>query len=30
MRGDESGLGTPQEDIASIVADNKLAVGRKF
>jgi hypothetical protein len=30
MRGDESGLGTPQEDIASIVAVNELAVERKI
>jgi hypothetical protein len=30
MRGDESGLGTPQEDIASIAAVNELAVERKF
>ncbi len=30
MRGDESGLGTPQEDIASITAVNELAVERKL
>ena len=30
MRGDESGLGTPQEDIASIAAVNELPVERKF
>lgn len=30
MRGDESGLGTPQEDIASIAAVHELAVERKF
>jgi hypothetical protein len=30
MRGDESGLGTPQEDIASITAVNALSVERKF
>ena len=30
MRGDESGLGTPQEDIASITAVNELPIERKF
>ena len=30
MRGDESGLGTPQEDMASIAAVNTLSVERKF
>ena len=30
MRGDEFGLGTPQEDISSIVAVNELAVERKI
>jgi len=30
MRGDEIGLGTPQEDISSIVAVNELAVERKM
>lgn len=30
MRGDEIGLGTPQEDISSIVAVNELAVERKI
>lgn len=30
MRGDEIGLGTPQEDIASIAAVNSLAVERKL
>ena len=30
MRGDESGLGTPQEDISSIVAVNELAIERKI
>lgn len=30
MRGDEIGLGTPQEDIASILAVNELAVERKL
>lgn len=30
MRGDEVGLGTPQEDIASIISVNELAVERKM
>jgi hypothetical protein len=30
MRGDEAGLGTPHEDIASILAVNELAVQRKM
>lgn len=30
MRGDEIGLGTPQEDISSIIAVNELAVERKI
>ncbi len=30
MRGDEIGLGTPQEDISSIVAVNELSVERKM
>jgi hypothetical protein len=30
MRGDEAGLGTPQEDIASIVAVNELSIERKM
>ncbi len=30
MRGDETGLGTPHEDIASITAVNELAVERKM
>ncbi|MEO0794838.1 MAG: DUF1152 domain-containing protein [Verrucomicrobiota bacterium] len=30
MRGDEVGLGTPHEDIASIVAVNELKLERKF
>jgi hypothetical protein len=30
MRGDEAGLGTPQEDIASIAAVDELNVPRKF
>lgn len=30
MRGDESGLGTPEEDIASITAVHELAVPRKL
>ncbi len=30
MRGDETGLGTPQEDIASISAVNSLEISRKF
>jgi len=30
MRGDEPGLGTPQEDIASIVAVHQLSVARKL
>jgi hypothetical protein len=30
MRGDESGLGTPQEDIASITAVNELEMERKM
>jgi hypothetical protein len=30
MRGDESGLGTPEEDISSITAANELPVERKF
>ena len=30
MRGDEDGLGTPMEDIASIAAVSKLAVPRRF
>jgi hypothetical protein len=30
MRGDEAGLGTPQEDIASIAAVDDLAVARKL
>lgn len=30
MRGDESGLGTPQEDMASITAVNELKVERKI
>jgi hypothetical protein len=30
MRGDEIGLGIPQEDIASITAVNELAIGRKL
>jgi hypothetical protein len=30
MRGDEAGLGTPEEDIASIAAVDELAVARKY
>ena len=30
MRGDEVGLGTPQEDLASIVAVNELEIKRKL
>jgi hypothetical protein len=30
MRGDEAGLGTPQEDISSIVSVNELAIERKM
>jgi len=30
MRGDEPGLGTPQEDMTSIAAVHKLAIPRKF
>lgn len=30
MRGDEAGLGTPQEDIASIVSVNELLIERKM
>ena len=30
MRGDEAGLGTPQEDISSITAVNELAIERKM
>jgi hypothetical protein len=30
MRGDEAGLGTPQEDIASIVSVNELPIERKM
>lgn len=30
MRGDESGLGTPREDISSITAVNELAIERKM
>lgn len=30
MRGDEVGLGTPQEDISSIIAVNELAIDRKI
>ena len=30
MRGDEAGLGTPQEDISSIISVNELSVDRKM
>jgi hypothetical protein len=30
MRGDEAGLGTPQEDISSIVSVNELSIERKI
>ncbi len=30
MRGDEAGLGTPQEDIASIISVNELTIERKM